>query len=47
MFDLKGKAKWDAWNKLKGVSKEQAKQQYIDFANASFQKHGVPKYVVN
>lgn len=45
-LDFKGKAKWEAWNKLQGVSQEQAKQQYIDFANASFVKHNVPKYVV-
>lgn len=45
-LDFKGKAKWEAWNKLQGVSQEQAKQQYVDFANTSFVKHNVPKYVV-
>ncbi|KAI8826852.1 acyl-CoA-binding protein [Fimicolochytrium jonesii] len=29
MFDLQGKAKWDAWTKLKGTSKEDAQKQYI------------------
>ncbi|KAF9083685.1 Acyl-CoA-binding domain-containing protein 1 [Mortierella sp. GBA35] len=29
MFDLKGKAKWDAWTSKKGVSKEDAEKQYI------------------
>ncbi|KAH7294837.1 hypothetical protein KP509_27G021200 [Ceratopteris richardii] len=29
MLDLKGKAKWDAWNGLKGKSKEEAMQDYI------------------
>ncbi|KAJ7539604.1 hypothetical protein O6H91_11G101300 [Diphasiastrum complanatum] len=29
LFDLKGKAKWDAWNGLKGKSKEEAQQDYI------------------
>lgn len=29
MFDLKGKAKWDAWNALKGTDKEEAKKRYI------------------
>ncbi|RUS71122.1 hypothetical protein EGW08_021113 [Elysia chlorotica] len=29
MFDLKGKAKWDAWNALKGKSKEDAMNEYI------------------
>ncbi len=27
--DLVGRAKWDAWNSLKGISGEDAKQQYI------------------
>jgi diazepam-binding inhibitor (GABA receptor modulator, acyl-CoA-binding protein) len=30
MLDLKGKAKWDAWNAKKGVPQEEAQQQYID-----------------
>lgn len=30
MFDIVNKAKYDAWNKLKGTSKEQAQQAYID-----------------
>ena len=25
-----GRAKWDAWNGLKGVSRDDAMQQYID-----------------
>ncbi|CAO3630003.1 unnamed protein product [Cunninghamella echinulata] len=29
MFDVKGKAKWDAWTALKGTSKEEAEKQYI------------------
>jgi diazepam-binding inhibitor (GABA receptor modulating acyl-CoA-binding protein) len=29
LLDLKGKAKWDAWNSKKGVSSEDAKQQYV------------------
>lgn len=33
MFDLKGKAKWDAWDKLKGMSKEEAERQYIAKVN--------------
>lgn len=31
MTDFVGRAKWDAWNALKGTSQEVAKQQYIDF----------------
>ncbi|XP_076460271.1 acyl-CoA-binding protein-like isoform X3 [Babylonia areolata] len=29
MLDLKGKAKWDAWDKRKGMSQDDAKTQYI------------------
>jgi diazepam-binding inhibitor (GABA receptor modulating acyl-CoA-binding protein) len=28
--DFVARAKWDAWNNLKGVSQDAAKQQYID-----------------
>ena len=28
--DMVGRAKWDAWNGVKGASKEDAMQQYID-----------------
>ncbi|MFC5475348.1 acyl-CoA-binding protein [Paraherbaspirillum soli] len=30
MTDFINRAKWDAWNELKGTSQEQAQQQYID-----------------
>lgn len=30
MFDFKGKAKWDAWDGKKGVSKEDAKKTYVE-----------------
>uniref|UniRef100_H2XVM5 ACB domain-containing protein n=1 Tax=Ciona intestinalis TaxID=7719 RepID=H2XVM5_CIOIN len=29
MFDLKGKAKWDAWNGKKGLAQSDAEKQYI------------------
>ncbi len=29
MLDLKGRAKWDAWEKRKGLGREQAMQQYL------------------
>merc|ERR1711962_362494 len=29
MLDFKGKAKWDAWEKKKGLSQDDAKTQYI------------------
>jgi acyl-CoA-binding protein len=28
--DMIGRAKWDAWNGVKGKSSEEAKQQYVD-----------------
>lgn len=31
MLDLKGKAKWDAWEKNKGKTQETARQEYVDF----------------
>ncbi|RPD39743.1 acyl-CoA-binding protein [Chitinophaga barathri] len=33
MFDFVGKAKYDAWNNLKGKTKEQAMEQYIALVN--------------
>jgi diazepam-binding inhibitor (GABA receptor modulating acyl-CoA-binding protein) len=30
MFDPKGKAKWDAWDKCKGVSSEEAMKNYVE-----------------
>ena len=32
--DMVGRAKWDAWNGLKGTSKGDAQQQYIDLIAA-------------
>lgn len=29
MLDLLGKAKWDAWNRQKGIDKAQAKRLYV------------------
>ena len=29
MFDLKGKAKWDAWTSKNGMSSEEAEKEYI------------------
>ncbi len=28
--DMVGRAKWDAWEKLKGTAADEAKQQYVD-----------------
>ncbi len=30
MMDFKGRAKYDAWSKLKGAAQDKAKQDYID-----------------
>ncbi|CAJ0583176.1 unnamed protein product, partial [Mesorhabditis spiculigera] len=38
MFSFVEKAKWDAWNGVKGTSKEEAMQKYIDCVNQSFEK---------
>lgn len=32
--DMVGRAKWDAWNSLKGTSKDDAMQQYIDLIDS-------------
>lgn len=29
MLDFRGKAKWDAWDKRKGMNQDDAKEQYI------------------
>lgn len=39
MLDLKGKAKWEAWNKKKGTTQEAAKQNYINYANQLIGKY--------
>lgn len=31
LLDMKGKAKWDAWNAIKGKSKDDAKKEYVEF----------------
>lgn len=36
MMDFKGRAKYDAWAKLKGKGSEEAKQEYIDLINSLF-----------
>ncbi|WP_375749605.1 acyl-CoA-binding protein [Vibrio sp. HN007] len=30
LFDLKGGAKYDAWERLRGMESEKAKQEYVD-----------------
>ena len=32
--DMVGRAKWDAWNGLKGTSRDDAMQQYVDLVGS-------------
>ncbi|XP_077382307.1 acyl-CoA-binding protein-like isoform X3 [Festucalex cinctus] len=40
MLDMKGKAKWDAWNSRKGMSKEAAVSAYIALTKELISKLG-------
>lgn len=39
MMDFKGRAKFEAWEKRKGLSKEDAMKQYIDLVNTLMGKY--------
>ncbi|XP_037367389.1 acyl-CoA-binding domain-containing protein 7 isoform X2 [Talpa occidentalis] len=41
MMDLKRKAKWEAWNLKKGLSKEDAMSAYISKAKELIEKYGI------
>lgn len=41
MLDLKGKAKWDAWNAKKGTSLDAAKVAYIAKVKELQDKYGM------
>ncbi|KAM6178303.1 acyl-CoA-binding protein [Rhynchocyon petersi] len=41
MLDFKGKAKWDAWSELKGISKEEAMKAYVDKVEELKKKYGI------
>lgn len=41
---FEARAKWDAWAKLKGMSKEEAMQKYIDLVAAGKNLNNIPKY---
>lgn len=41
MLDLKGKAKWDAWNAKKGTPQDTAKEQYIAKVESLIQSIGL------
>lgn len=38
-YDVKAKAKWTFWNKIKGMSKEDAEKKYIETANELIAKY--------
>nr|ACO51674.1 Acyl-CoA-binding protein [Aquarana catesbeiana] len=40
MLDFKGKAKWDAWETKKGISREDARSQYIKLVEELKVKYG-------
>ncbi|XP_059364727.1 acyl-CoA-binding domain-containing protein 7-like [Carassius carassius] len=39
--ELKGKAKWEAWNSRKGMSNEDAMNAYISLAKEAIEKYGM------
>lgn len=39
-MDFKGKAKWDAWKSKEGMSQDDAKAKYVEYANEMVGKHG-------
>ncbi|KAH8270489.1 hypothetical protein KR018_010751, partial [Drosophila ironensis] len=39
LLDLKGKAKWEAWNKQKGKSSDAAQKEYITFVDGLVAKY--------
>jgi len=41
MLDFTGKAKWDAWEKRKGLSKEDAEKQYIAVVKRLIETYGL------
>ncbi|XP_065154210.1 acyl-CoA-binding domain-containing protein 7 [Paramisgurnus dabryanus] len=41
LTDLKGKAKWEAWNSRKGMSNEDAMSAYISLAKETIEKYGM------
>ncbi|KAL6115388.1 dbi [Pungitius sinensis] len=45
IFDLAGRGKWDAWNRKKGMSKEEAMVAYIDLVEDLKKKYGFTKTV--
>lgn len=40
-LDFKGKAKWEAWNAKKGVTKDAAMEAYVQKANSLIESIGL------
>lgn len=36
---MKGRAKWESWNKKKGTTRDEAKKLYIEYANGLIAKY--------
>ncbi|WKX89514.1 hypothetical protein Q1695_008851 [Nippostrongylus brasiliensis] len=41
MFDLKGKAKWSAWDGKKGMSQDDAKKAYVELVEQLIESIGL------
>ncbi|KAG7474173.1 hypothetical protein JOB18_003215 [Solea senegalensis] len=41
LFDMKGKAKWDAWDSRKGMSKDDAMSAYVALGKEIIGKYGI------
>jgi len=41
MLDLKGKAKWDAWDGRKGMSTDDAEKEYMVEVDKAIEKYGM------
>merc|ERR1711962_1269930 len=41
ILDQKGRAKWDAWNGIKGMSKEEADKLYVEYVEKLKAKYGL------
>ncbi|MCL4103853.1 UNVERIFIED_CONTAM: hypothetical protein GTU68_029170 [Idotea baltica] len=39
MFDIKGQAKYKAWQKVKGTSQEDAQKQYLSLVDTMLEKY--------
>ncbi|GAB4834828.1 Acyl-CoA-binding domain-containing protein 2 [Ancistrocladus abbreviatus] len=42
MFDMKGRAQWDAWNANEGKSKEESMKDYITKVRQLLEEAGLP-----